>query len=156
LAELERLPGIGFILAQNIIAYRDSKGSFTKIEDLQSVDGVSLELIDYLKDRFIVESLPLHPAKAIMPSIPDDEDEATLYMARLAIQEGEPDQAINQYNKLIQQKSHLDEIIADIQKILYKYPVDVNYWQALGDAYIRNNQLDLALEAYNKVEELLR
>jgi cytochrome c-type biogenesis protein CcmH/NrfG len=50
----------------------------------------------------------------------------------------------------------LNEIILDLQDALYRYPVEISIWQALGDAYMRNNQLQDALDAYTKAEELLR
>jgi cytochrome c-type biogenesis protein CcmH/NrfG len=39
---------------------------------------------------------------------------------------------------------------------LYRYPVEVSLWQLLGDAYMRANRLQDALDAYTKAEELLR
>ena len=45
---------------------------------------------------------------------------------------------------------------ADLREALYRYPVEVSLWQALGDAYMRSNRLQEALDAYTKAEELLR
>lgn len=39
-AELERLPGIGPVLARRIIAWRDSAGGFRRVEQLEDVRGV--------------------------------------------------------------------------------------------------------------------
>ncbi len=39
-AELESLPGIGPVLAANIVAWRDEHGRFTVIEELQEVSGI--------------------------------------------------------------------------------------------------------------------
>ena len=39
---------------------------------------------------------------------------------------------------------------------LYRYPVEVAILQALGDAYMRANRLQDALDSYTKAEELLR
>jgi cytochrome c-type biogenesis protein CcmH/NrfG len=50
----------------------------------------------------------------------------------------------------------MEEIIFDLQEATYRHPVDVIVWQTLGDAYMRNNRLQEALDAYTKAEELLR
>jgi competence protein ComEA len=39
-ADLERLPGIGSVLSQRILEYRESVGSFTTKEQLKEVDGI--------------------------------------------------------------------------------------------------------------------
>jgi competence ComEA-like helix-hairpin-helix protein len=39
LSTLEKLPGIGFILAQSIINHREANGPFDRIEDLQEIPG---------------------------------------------------------------------------------------------------------------------
>ena len=40
LAELQALPGIGQVLAQRIVAYREDHGPFTTAEDLLNVEGI--------------------------------------------------------------------------------------------------------------------
>ncbi len=64
--------------------------------------------------------------------------------------------AIEVYAKLIRKGRSLEEIIRDLREALYRYPVEVPLWQALGDAYMRSNRLQEALDAYTKAEELLR
>ena len=64
--------------------------------------------------------------------------------------------AIDVYVKLIRKGKSLEEIIRDLRDALYRYPVEVPLWQALGDAYMRSNRLQEALDAYTKAEELLR
>jgi competence protein ComEA len=39
-AELESLPGVGPVMAGNILAWRDEHGSFTSVEQLQEVSGI--------------------------------------------------------------------------------------------------------------------
>lgn len=64
--------------------------------------------------------------------------------------------ALESYSRLIKKARFLDEVIYDLREALYRYPVEVNIWQALGDAYMRANRLQDALDAYTKAEELLR
>ncbi len=64
--------------------------------------------------------------------------------------------ALEAYGKLIKKGRFLEEVIFDLREALYRYPVEVSIWQALGDAYMRANQLQDALDAYTKAEELLR
>ena len=64
--------------------------------------------------------------------------------------------ALDSYGKLIKKARYLDEVIFDLRESLYRHPVDVNIWQSLGDAYMRANRLQDALDAYTKAEELLR
>jgi hypothetical protein len=64
--------------------------------------------------------------------------------------------ALQAYEKLIKKGRFLDEVIFDLREALYRYPVEVSIWQALGDAYMRANRLQDALDSYTKAEELLR
>ena len=64
--------------------------------------------------------------------------------------------ALEIYGRLIHKGKSLTEIIRDLRDALYRYPVEVPIWQTLGDAYMRANQLQEALDAYTKAEELLR
>jgi tetratricopeptide (TPR) repeat protein len=64
--------------------------------------------------------------------------------------------ALDAYGKLIKKGRFLEEVIFDLREALYRYPVEVSIWQALGDAYMRSNQLQDALDSYTKAEELLR
>ena len=47
--ELETLPGIGPVLAQNIMAYIAANGPFTSIEDLANVEGIGEAALDRLR-----------------------------------------------------------------------------------------------------------
>ena len=64
--------------------------------------------------------------------------------------------AMENYSKLIKKGKLLEEIIFDLREALYRYPVEVAILQTLGDAYMRANRLQEALDSYTKAEELLR
>jgi tetratricopeptide (TPR) repeat protein len=82
--------------------------------------------------------------------------QATLVEARNAINSGEPSEAINYYASLIKQNYQLSDIIKDLKDALYRYPVDIDLWVTLGDAHSQTNDLQEALNAYTKAEELVR
>jgi tetratricopeptide (TPR) repeat protein len=64
--------------------------------------------------------------------------------------------ALENYDRLIKKGRFLEEVIHDLREATYLFPVDVNILQSLGDAYMRSNRLQDALDAYTKAEELLR
>ena len=52
--ELEQLPGVGPVLAQKIIEYREQYGPFQRIEDLLQVDGIGPAKLEGLRDLIVV------------------------------------------------------------------------------------------------------
>lgn len=48
---LERLPGIGPVLADRIIEEREANGPFTSVEDLERVPGIGEKKITAMRDR---------------------------------------------------------------------------------------------------------
>ena len=64
--------------------------------------------------------------------------------------------ALENYDRLIRKGRFLEEVIYDLREATYRFPVDVNILQSLGDAYMRSNRLQDALDSYTKAEELLR
>lgn len=53
LDEIDSLPGIGPQKAQQIIAYRDTYGPFTQLEDLLFVSGIGQSILDQIRDKVI-------------------------------------------------------------------------------------------------------
>jgi competence protein ComEA len=49
-AELDALPGIGPALAGRIVAYREQHGPFASLEELSNVSGISVRMVDELRD----------------------------------------------------------------------------------------------------------
>jgi competence protein ComEA len=48
-AALQELPGIGPVLADRIVAYRESHGRFTSVEELRQVPGVGPKRFERLQ-----------------------------------------------------------------------------------------------------------
>jgi tetratricopeptide (TPR) repeat protein len=79
-----------------------------------------------------------------------------LASARDAMSHGKIPDALQAYGNLIRKGKLLEDITFDLKEALYRFPVEVSIWQTLGDAYMRANRLQDALDAYTKAEELLR
>jgi tetratricopeptide (TPR) repeat protein len=108
----------------------------------------------------ITESYALNTDQESQPSSEDQNEinplKEQLNAAKTALQKGEFETALSTYNELIQAELMLDQVIDDIKQALdSQYPIEISLWQALGDAYLRNEQLEEALNAYSKAEELL-
>jgi tetratricopeptide (TPR) repeat protein len=106
---------------------------------------------------FVVEPAPAAELQGALAPVPvQDKDAELLLDAQLTLKSGKLDEAMAGFAKLIKKGHLLDEVIHDLREAVYTYPVDIIIWQTLGDAYNRSNQLQDALDAYTKAEELLR
>ena len=160
LVELERLPGVGFIMAQQIIAYRDQYGPFKQVEDLLQVPDFSRSTLHGIQEWIFIE-LPEEPPEPVVETynlqLPEEDGTSPeITSAHQAVSSGDLDQALQTYASLIRANRSLETIIRDLQEVLAHSPENLNAWQCLGDAYLRTNQIQLALEAYVKAEQLLR
>jgi competence protein ComEA len=52
--QLEALPGIGPVLATRIVAFREKKGGYKRIEELLAIPGVSEKKLKVLREYLTV------------------------------------------------------------------------------------------------------
>jgi tetratricopeptide (TPR) repeat protein len=113
------------------------------------------ELVEPVEPEIEYAALPAEPAVLPVTEIKEAEINS-LEDAHVALIQGQPSQAAAVYSRLIKQNYQLDEVIKDVQEALYRYPVDVNLWVTLGDAFLQTDELQDALNAYSKAEDLVR
>jgi competence ComEA-like helix-hairpin-helix protein len=153
LSDLEDLPGIGFILAQAIVNYRQEHGDFSSIEQLDQVPGIGSERIDELKNWVeVTPALPRYEEIAVGPGLGEEQIFA---QAQTALSLGDLPAANASFSTLVHKQVFLTQIIVALKQALNQHPNDLFTWRTLGDAHVRNDQLQEALDAYVKAEELL-
>lgn len=116
-------------------------------------ESPAVALAPVAADALIPGPAETRPRSLASPLRPDG---ASLGNAQSELSRGNIAAALDLYGRLIRRGRSLEDIIRDLRDALYRYPVEVPIWQALGDAYMRANRLQEALDAYTKAEELLR
>lgn len=53
--ELRRLPGIGEVIAERIIAYREESGDFLNIREITEVSGIGEKMFENIKEFICVD-----------------------------------------------------------------------------------------------------
>ena len=129
----------------------------------QAPQTESAEVVNIIEEKIAAVQEPTPPPAPPRPprlkgtgrlSMPLD---PVLGQARNELSGSNVPSALENYTRLIKKGRFLDEVIFDLRDALnYRFPVDVDIWQTLGDAYMRANRLQDALDAYTKAEELLR
>ena len=130
--------------------------------DVQTPEQEAAEVVNIIEEKIAAAQEPVAPT--VPPRPPKLKGTGRLTMpldpilsqARNELSGNNVSSALDSYSKLIRNGRFLDEVIFDLRDATYRFPVDVDIWQSLGDAYMRANRLQDALDAYTKAEELLR
>jgi len=80
----------------------------------------------------------------------------TLQKAQKDLRRRDLESAAAEYEQLVASGDLLEETIHDLREAIDRHPMQIELYQVLGDAYLRNNQLQAAIDAYTKAEQLLR
>ncbi len=166
LIDLERLPGMGFRRAQLIFSRREAEGDFASFDELLGIEGFDEETIETLS-TYVEITAPAIPEPTPEPETaqpvvtmpvdvePEDEHHAAQIQAQQALTEGNTADAVETYGKLLKKGKRVENIIEDLEQASQLNPNDPEIAQALGDAYMRADKLDAALEQYSKAEKLI-
>ena len=96
---------------------------------------------------------PFAPEKAYLKENPRDYD-ARLNLARALWQAGKRKESLEAYSRLVRAGKELDVVTTELEEYLEQWP-DVSTQRVLGDAYMKNNQLEKALDLYRQALENL-
>ena len=94
-----------------------------------------------------VESEPIAEAPPV-PEVKKKED--LLEGSRQALASGDTASATEMYSDMIKRKESLDSVIEDLRIAVDRAPDNADLWQVLGDAYMRDDKTDEAIDAYRK------
>jgi tetratricopeptide (TPR) repeat protein len=99
-----------------------------------------------------VEAIPTAPDTPVeppsLPKKPGVDASQLLEDARQALSSFDFERAAVDYGSMIKNNLELDTVIKDLKTALEHDPNVPALWQALGDAYMKDNQLSEAIEAY--------
>ncbi len=157
ISQLESILGISYQVAKGIVTYREKHGPYKTMEDLLNVPDIKdKQTIEILKPEVIIREVKEKP-KPVEKTTPvvKEEPEKRLARARSLLSDSKIDEALEHYEYLIIKKKSIPDVINDLIQASYDHPLDVPLIKTLGDAYMRVNKLDEALEAYSKAEDLL-
>lgn len=100
----------------------------------------------------IVNKSPQPKVKTLKPDALNE----ILDRAKYDLSRGEISSALKNYEKLIIMGEYLEDCIRDLGDALYRYPLEVDIWNTLGDAHMRANHLPEAFKAYNEAKKLIK
>lgn len=92
-------------------------------------------------------------------SLPETQNKAGILdfqNAREMLNNNDLDRSLPIFNKIIKSGHLVDDIIKELKNYSLRDPSDPLFWQTIGDAYARRNDLREALDSYNKAENLLK
>jgi hypothetical protein len=114
------------------------------------------EIAAEVKDFWAADDEPEEgaPEPVTVESPAPTETGSPLETAHLGLDHGDIEGAVAIYDGLIQEGQELDGIIAKITEVLTQDPNQALLWQTLGDAYMNNDQINEAIQAYQKGTEV--
>lgn len=107
----------------------------------------SARLWQVLGDAYMKDDRTSEAVKAYNRGMKEAE---VLVSARQALASGDRPRAAAQYGILIKKKKQVDAVITDLENALAQDDDQPEIWQTLGDAYMKADRLDEAIEAYKK------
>ena len=158
ISQLESILGISYQIAKGIVTYREKNGPYKTLDDLLNVPDITdKQTIEILKPEVVIREVKESPKpKKKTAPVVQEAPEKRLEKARSLLADSNIKESLEHYEYLIIKKKSIQEVIVDLIQASYDHPLDVSLMKTLGDAYMRVDKLEEALEAYSKAEDLLQ
>jgi pilus assembly protein FimV len=85
----------------------------------------------------------------------ENDEGARLTLARALWLAGEHDEAMTHYDELVQSRDKMEDVIVDLERYYEAHPNTASLLRTLGDAHMKEDNLDQALKFYNRAMDLL-
>ena len=121
--------------------------------DLVSDDEHGLPVTSEITDVETAEELEPATEEPSAPETKKKED--LLERSRQALASGDTPSATELYGDLVKRKESLESVIEDLRIAVDRAPDNADLWQVLGDAYMRDDQTDEAIDSYRKGMEAI-
>ncbi len=113
-------------------------------------EPADLATADEVEEPDDSETARVETAEEAEPVSETKKKEDLLERARQALASGDSPSATEMYGDLVKRKESLDSVIEDLRIAVDRTPDNADLWQVLGDAYMRGDQTDEAIDAYRK------
>jgi Tfp pilus assembly protein PilF len=149
--QLDSIEEISEEATEEFVDTKFSSGEEFSEESTEELVDTQLTPIEEISEEVTEELADVQPEVDEAPIGIDHLEEA-----KRLLNSGEVIQSIDVFNDLIKNNIFLEDIISDIQNALdHHYPINIDLWKTLGDAFLKNKEFQKALDAYSKAEDLL-
>jgi tetratricopeptide (TPR) repeat protein len=144
----------GDIEAEPVTEPSEARAADEFIEAEQpEADLITADEVEQSSVSEITEFEAAEEAEPVVKDSPDTETkkkEDLLERSRQALASGDIQSATEMYGDLVKRKESLESVIEDLRIAVDRTPDNADLWQVLGDAYMRDDQTDEAIDAYRK------
>ncbi|MGH2538871.1 MAG: hypothetical protein ACRDHL_15890 [Candidatus Promineifilaceae bacterium] len=108
------------------------------------------EVATALEEEPLPAEMMAEPEEAVEPDARPEQEGA-----QLALAAGDFEEAASQFGRAVEQGRPLQAVIAELESAASEHEGQPHLLRALGDAYVRNGQLEKALEVYRRALDAL-
>lgn len=128
-ADLEKLPGIGAVIAKRIIEWRETKGPFQRVEDLLQVSGIGPARLAAIRDLVTVSDEPVR-------TLVVQAGENGQYLGRLSLTFDPAGHVVGWEGELIPTKDFAAHPLVDQKLAVFREPIEALKVKVVGETKV--------------------